>query len=60
LVKSRDQVLGSKVGVPLEHLHRLVPADRSNFLIAESSFNKSAHGLMVSVQSDHIEGRVGA
>lgn len=47
LVQCSDKVLGSQVGIALEHLHRLVATDGCNLLIGElAAFHEPAHGFV--------------
>src|SRR5690606_12842197 len=46
------------MGIPLEHLHGFVAADRRHFLIRQTCFDQSAHGFMAQVVESEI-GQVG-
>ena len=45
-VEFRNEVLSSKVRVPFKHLHRLVPTDRSDVLIAQACLDQAADRLV--------------
>ena len=49
-----DKVFRPQVGVTFQHLHRFVPADGGDFLIAEACFNQPTDGFMTQIVKTQV------
>jgi hypothetical protein len=49
MIELSHQILSTQVRISLQHLHRLMTADRGDLLVRKSCFHKPAYGFMSEV-----------